>query len=170
MVTLGWGGAAYHPLEGDGRWVPVSYGYDEKTDEWGPTAWGPAPKLAPELAPKLAPKSAPGTVKQGAAEEAEKAALLAVMNTLCGDMEVVPSDGVIALQSGDAIKASGLGKYLSGRYFVKSVRRSITAEGYAQTLNVVKTGFGDYVKMEENVEEGSPSEETRQTPGAAKNN
>jgi hypothetical protein len=142
--------------------------YDEKADAWLPTSWAPSKAADSPNAAAPPPAAAAGAEKSKAQDEAAKAALQAVMNTLNGDMGVVPLDGVIELQSGDTIVASGLGKYLSGRYFVKSVKRSITGGGYAQTLNVVKTGFGDYVKLEENVDGPPPSEEARQTPGIAK--
>jgi hypothetical protein len=138
--------------------------YDELNGVWFVT--GVAVPAKPKSDAAKAGESTSKPVSAGkskAQEEADKAALQAVMNTLNGDMGVIPlDDAIMGLKAGDTVKASGLGKYLSGRYFVRAVKRSITAEGYAQALTVTKTGFGDYIKMPINIE--APQDESRQSP------
>jgi hypothetical protein len=64
------------------------------------------------------------------------------INTLVGDLDVVPNNKTIQIQSGDTINILGIGRYLSGLYFVNSIKRKIdNSNGYSHGLSVIKNGF-----------------------------
>lgn len=69
------------------------------------------------------------------------------------EVEVSTLEGTISvatpnpsLQAKKTIKLTGLGKALTGLYYVEKVENSFDQNGYTQTLTVSKTGFGDSLK------------------------
>lgn len=94
------------------------------------------------------PESDPNNATQTDTQtEADKEYIDNEYNTLEGDLSHVPSDKLIKIKPGDTIRIKGIGRYLSGLYFVSSVKRTISSsDGYSQTLTVIKTGFGDSLK------------------------
>lgn len=79
--------------------------------------------------------------------EADKEYIEIEFNTLIGEMVLVPTSNSIRIRVNDTVKLVGLGKYLSGSYFVTSIRRSVDkSNSYTHTLTVIKTGFGDSLK------------------------
>lgn len=79
--------------------------------------------------------------------DADKEYIEQESNTLEGDLEVIPSDKTIRIKEGDTITLSGVGKVLSGQYYVSAVKRTITKDdGYSQSLTVTKNGFSDSLK------------------------
>lgn len=68
-------------------------------------------------------------------------------NTLRGDAVLLPMAELLPIRSMNTINFSGIGKYLSGLYFVEGVSRILDCEsGYSQTLTLIKTGFGKSMK------------------------
>lgn len=75
------------------------------------------------------------------------------MNTLTGELALVPSVTSMRIRVNDTLRIEGLGKYLSGKYFVAGVRRVIHKDGgYANSFSLLKTGFGDSLKSSDTVE------------------
>lgn len=68
-------------------------------------------------------------------------------NTLTGELSVIPCSDTIKIRVGNTVKVKGIGKYLSGLYFVTNIKRTISGDGYSQTLTLIKTGFGDSLKQ-----------------------
>lgn len=69
------------------------------------------------------------------------------LKTLEGDLSVKPSTKSIQIAVNTTIQLDGFGKYLSGKYFVSSIKRSLNSSGgYSETISVLKNGFGDGVK------------------------
>jgi len=67
--------------------------------------------------------------------------------TLEGEANVLPTSKTIRLEQGKTVTLTGLGKYLSGQYYIEKVKRSINnGNGYSQSCLFVKTGFGDSLK------------------------
>jgi len=86
------------------------------------------------------------------------------INTLTGELEVVPNEITIKIKSGDTVALKGLGKYLSGQYFVNSVTRKIDNQaGYSHSFTVLKTGFGSS-SLKGNVRSEVESAETTDRP------
>ena len=68
-------------------------------------------------------------------------------NILTGEMELTPTTKSIGIKVNDTVEVFGLGKYLSGLYFVSSVTRTINeSKGYSQSIVLIRNGFGKSVK------------------------
>lgn len=79
--------------------------------------------------------------------EADKEYIEQEYNTLEGDVEVIPNEKTIRIQTGNTVNLLGFGKVLSGKYYVSGVKRTITKdEGYSNSLTVMKNGFSDSLK------------------------
>lgn len=69
------------------------------------------------------------------------------INTLVGDLIVIANERTIQIKSGDTIIINGVGKYLSGQYFIDSVTRTIdNTNGYSHSFSIIKTGFASSLK------------------------
>lgn len=88
-------------------------------------------------------------------------------NTLEGELNLKASKKTIAIKAGHTIRIEGLGKYLSGLYYVSAVKRTLdSSQGYSHTLTVIKTGFGSSLKQVTNENTNSsdrPTEITTET-------
>lgn len=69
------------------------------------------------------------------------------MNTLSGQIAYIATESTIKLTAGDTVFLLGLGKYLSGLYYVKEVTRSINSNGYTQSAVIMRTDVGDNIKL-----------------------
>lgn len=83
-------------------------------------------------------------------------------NTLVGELVLRPTAKTVFLKNGDTINVEGIGKYLSGKYYVDTVRRTLSSDGFKITLVVIKTGFGKSVKR--TAEELETKDTSRATP------
>ena len=78
---------------------------------------------------------------------AEKEYIDIEFNTLTGDIEIIPTKSNMKLKVGCTVVLNGVGKYLSGLYFVSEIRRKISKDnGYSMSLTLFKNGFGDSLK------------------------
>ena len=66
--------------------------------------------------------------------------------TLEGSCEIVPNKDTIKIKVGNTVNCLGLGKYLSGLYFVDELTRTIDNNGYSHSITVQKNGFGESLK------------------------
>lgn len=92
---------------------------------------------------------------------AEKEFIEVEFNTLQGELSVTSTEKSIRIKVGDTIKLEGVGKYLSGLYFVSAIKRTLNKDsGYGHTLSLIKTGFGGSLKkaQPENRKEEVPKE------------
>ena len=70
------------------------------------------------------------------------------IRTLVGNLSMVPTENSIKVVPRSTIKLNGLGKYLSGNYYVETVERTIDASsGYSQNAVVIKTDFRNSLKI-----------------------
>ena len=69
------------------------------------------------------------------------------MNTLSGTLNFIVTKETIKLKAGDTVKLAGLGKYLSGDYYVKDITRQISSSGYSHSATLIKTNFGSSLKV-----------------------
>lgn len=76
------------------------------------------------------------------------------LNTLSGQLAYIPNEKTIKLKAGDTVLLTGLGKYLSGRYYVKEITRTVNGNGYSHSATVIRTDFGDKLKLETNKDSG----------------
>ena len=69
------------------------------------------------------------------------------LNTLNGTLSFIVTEETIKLKAGDTVKLKGLGKYLSGNYYVKDITRQISSTGYEHSATLIKTDFGNSLKV-----------------------
>lgn len=133
--------------------------YDPKTGQWSPsTATSPSSTSSATGAfdkkDSNGDDSSPTTKKSGDSssnvdtrKEAEKEYIEAEFNILTGEMRLTPTTKSIRIKVNDTVKIEGLGKYLSGLYFVSAISRKIDASsGYTHSLTLIRNGFGSSVK------------------------
>lgn len=95
-------------------------------------------------------------------EKAEKEFIEQEFNTLTGDLSVTPSSRSMKIRINETIKIEGIGRYLSGNYYVSSVSRTIDKDnGYSHTVTVLKNGFGDSLKKAYTSSDSNSTEEPR---------
>lgn len=68
------------------------------------------------------------------------------VNTLSGTLNFIVNEDTIKLKAGDTVKLNGLGKYLSGNYYVKDITRQISSSGYSHSATLIKTDVGSSLK------------------------
>lgn len=91
----------------------------------------------------LTSSSSDSSSAQGATEKDYN---LIEYNILTGDLSFIPDKKTIKIKAGDTITLDGLGKYLSGDYYVQDVTRTINSSGYSHTATLIKTDFGATLK------------------------
>ena len=85
--------------------------------------------------------------KNTATSKSTKKANKKTLRTLVGNLAMVPNENSIKVVPRSTIKLNGLGKYLSGNYYVESVERTIDTSGYSQSAVVIKTDFRNSLKI-----------------------
>lgn len=154
-----------------------SYTYNPATGKWTKsttetnTTEKETPKSPPSnssgsssSAPKSAPKSnltSTNSNKDTSTGSTEKKYNTIEYNTLSGSLKFIATNTTIQIKAGDTITLNGLGKYLSGDYYVQDVTRSIGSSGYTHSCTVIKTNFGSSLKM------SAPEEKKVQKPVAS---
>ena len=152
----------------------TSYTYDPKTGNWVPTTVsGGSDTTTPSDSTKPTPSdSATGSVNNvssntNSSEKAEKEYIETEFNVLTGNLTVTPTEKSIRIKINDTIKIEGIGKYLSGLYFVSAITRNLSKDGgYTHSFTLIKNGFGDSIKQAQVTEDTNtgtdiPTEETR---------
>ena len=83
-------------------------------------------------------------------------------NTLRGEAELMPTVDTIGMEYMTTANVAGLGKFLSGLYYVEGVKITLdNTQGYTQYATLIKTGFGNSMKpveMSNEVEAQSSSD------------
>lgn len=72
------------------------------------------------------------------------------LNTLEGTLNFIVTEETIKLKAGDTVNLNGLGKHLSGSYYVKDITRQISSSGYSHSATLIKTDFGKSLKVTSN--------------------
>lgn len=137
--------------------------YDPKTGKWVPSSPASSSASQTHSSPNPGKSPAPsGEPKKSASPPsdskaaADKEFIEVEFNTLTGDLALTSTEKSIRIKVGDTIRLEGVGKYLSGLYFVSSIKRSLSKDnGYTHTLSLIKNGFGDSLKK------SPPTAETR---------
>ena len=68
------------------------------------------------------------------------------LNTLSGTLNFIVTKETIKLRAGDTVKIKGIGKHLSGNYYVQDVTRQIGSNGYSHSATLIRTDFGKSLK------------------------
>lgn len=135
-----------------------SYVYDPASGTWIPVSptTGTPPSSSSQNPEDVPSSSTGGSSSQvDSKNEADKEYIETEFNTLLGEMVVIPSKKTVRLKVNDTVNVEGLGSYLSGKYFVSAVKRTLNSSGYSQTLTVIKNGFGDSLKKKSDSSTGT---------------
>ena len=162
---------AVHSLEGGNstRSKVDAMTYDPTSGSWSPSSTPTTTsKSSTESVPKSKTPSGTNTTVSSnnvdSQSSAEKEYIDIEFNTLTGDLSVTPSEKAIRVKINDTVQVEGLGSYLSGLYFVQSVRRTITKDGgYTHSFGLLKNGFGTSVKKPTPLEEATPTPKPTET-------
>lgn len=154
---------SYRSTDVGGR--PDERVYDPKSGTWKEQV-SPQDTTSSSLAPKsdsTPPSSTPNSTnpssKVDSKKKADKQYIYTEFNTLSGELVLTSTEKSIRIKVNDTIKIMGLGKYLSGLYFVESIRRTLNKDtGYTHTLTLFKNGFGDSLKKKQSETETRKSE------------
>lgn len=152
------------------RDVPSALSFDSKTGKWvsqnpepNTSYWWNNPVKVPDLADK--PSGPSSTSKVDSKTEAEKKFIEVEFNTLTGDLSLTPSEKSIRIKVNDTIKLVGIGKYLSGLYYVTSIKRTLNSDnGYTHSLTLLKNGFGNSLKKSQEEEDTRKDEVPKSSP------
>lgn len=139
-----------------------SYNYDPKTGEWTKTTSNSSSSSKSSSSssskPSSSSKSSSSSGNKGdnlsssssnkneSKGSVEKKYNTIEINTLNGTLNFIVTEETIKLKAGDTVKLQGLGKYLSGDYYVKDITRQISNNGYSHSATLIKTDFGESLK------------------------
>lgn len=130
---------------------PTGMKYDPKTGSW-------TPSYAPTSKGGKSNTASNGTAgdsngglgtdkKDSAAGKAKKEAVEIESNTLTAEVPLVPSNKTLAIKARDTVAINGVGKYLSGNYYVTNKTVALdTSSGITVSISVVKSKFADNMK------------------------
>lgn len=85
--------------------------------------------------------------KESSAGSVEKQYNTIEINTLSGALSFIVTEETIKLRAGDTVKIKGIGKYLSGNYYVQDITRQISSNGYSHNATLIRTDFGNSLKV-----------------------
>ena len=135
----------------------TSYTYNVTTGEWESSVSN-TPDTNTSSTKDTSSKSSDNltstnTDSNSATGEAEKKANEIEYETLSGTLNYIATADTIQLCAGDTVTLKGLGKYLSGDYYVQDVTRSVSSKGYSHSATLIRTDLGDKLTVEGAVEE-----------------
>ena len=90
------------------------------------------------------------------------------LNTLTGTLNYIATNKTIKLCAGDTITLKGIGKYLSGNYYVQEVTRSISSNGYSHSATLLKTDMGNKLKMSTSTNKKTEKTKTKKVTSSSK--
>ena len=127
--------------------------YDPKTGKWTKNGGGSSSSNSNKSGSKSSSNSKSGdnltassSSKNDSSGQVEKKYNYIEVNTLSGTLNFIVNEDTIKLKAGDTVKLNGLGKYLSGNYYVKDITRQISSSGYSHSATLIKTDVGSSLK------------------------
>lgn len=127
------------------------YTYDPKTGKWTKTTNNSSNNSTKDTTKKSSNKddnlTSTSSDKDDSTGSVEKKYNTIEINTLNGTLSFIVTEETIKLKAGDTVKLNGLGKHLSGNYYVKDITRQISSNGYAHSATLIKTDFGESLKV-----------------------
>lgn len=120
------------------------YTYDPKTGKWTKSTTSSNDNKKSDNGDNLTSNSSD---KNDSTGDVEKTYNTIEINTLNGTLSFIVTEETIKLKAGDTVKLNGLGKYLSGDYYVKDITRQISSSGYSHSATLIKTDFGKSLKV-----------------------
>ena len=127
--------------------------YDPRTGKWTKNGGGSSSSKSNKSGSKSSSNSKSGdnltassSSKNDSSGQVEKKYNYIEVNTLSGTLNFIVNEDTIKLKAGDTVKLNGLGKYLSGNYYVKDITRQISSSGYSHSATLIKTDVGSSLK------------------------
>ena len=127
--------------------------YDPQTGKWTKNGGGSPSSKSNKSGSKSSSNSKSGdnltassSSKNDSSGQVEKKYNYIEVNTLSGTLNFIVNEDTIKLKAGDTVKLNGLGKYLSGNYYVKDITRQISSSGYSHSATLIKTDVGSSLK------------------------
>lgn len=146
----------YNPATGE--WVQSSNNTSSSSDTSTPTT----PKTTSENLTNSTSDS------DSSAGKTEKKYNNIEINTLSGTLNFIATKETIKLRAGDTVNVQGIGKYLSGNYYVQDVTRQISSNGYSHSATLIRTDFGSSLKISTETQAKKPVEKpVPSTPSAS---
>lgn len=112
--------------------------------------------------------SASNSNPQSSVGSAEKKYNTIEYNILEGQLKFIATKETIRLTAGDTVRINGIGKYLSGLYYVQDVTRQISQDGYSHSATLIKTDFGNSLKDTSTSSKDKKVPEKKKDPPAKK--
>lgn len=133
----------------NGKWTYVpesSTGGGSSSSNNRPSSGGSSrpPAQSPIPPPPTIPKYDDNRDTTTTKEKSDKEFINVEIDTLEGDVKVTTPNPDLKAKA--TVKLTGIGKALTGLYYVEKVENTFDSNGYAQSLSVSKTGFGDSLK------------------------
>ena len=130
---------------------PTGMKYDPKTGSWTPSYASTSKGGKSNTASNGTAGDSNGGLgtdkKDSAAGKAKKEAVEIESNTLTAEVPLVPSNKTLAIKVRDTVAINGVGKYLSGNYYVTNKTVALdTSSGITVSISVVKSKFADNMK------------------------
>lgn len=129
-----------------------SYTYDPKTGEWKKSTTTSSSSSSSSSSTSSSSSSSGDNLTSSTSSSSsstgstEKQYNTIEINTLEGTLSFIVTEETIKLSAGDTVKIKGIGKSLSGKYYVKDVTRQISSNGYSHSATLIKTDFGNSLK------------------------
>lgn len=144
----------------------ASYTYDPSKGEWTKSSVSSTPSTGGSSSSSGGDNLTSSTSdSKSSAGSVEKQYNDIEINTLNGTLNFIANEQTIKLKAGDTVKLLGLGKHLSGDYYVKDITRQISSNGYEHSATLIKTDFGASLKIKSSE---TPKTEQKQTPSTPK--
>lgn len=127
----------------------TSYTYDPSTGEWKTTTNDSNSGNDNDDSSKKSGSdnlTSTDTDKGSSKGDTEKKYNTIEYNTLSGTLNFISTNKTIKLKAGDTVTINGIGKYLSGDYYVQDITRSISSSGYSHSATLIKTDMGATLK------------------------
>ena len=160
-TTKNSGSLTYDPITK--KWVKQSGNTTVSSSSKAPISTGSSSSTVatPASTSNSSSSSTKVTTQADTQTQADKEFIEIEYNTLKGDMSVVPTPEIMKLKVNQTVNTTGFGKYLSGLYYVSGIKRSVSSNGISITLTLIKTGFGDSLKDQNNIQTENVNTENR---------
>lgn len=65
---------------------------------------------------------------------------------LTGRITLIVTKDTLKLKAGDTVYCKGFGKYLSGKYYINDITRTISTSGFTISATLIRMNFGESLK------------------------
>lgn len=129
-----------------------SYTYNPATGEWSKSTTDSGSSTESSSSPTASSSSGNNLTSSNSDSNSstgsvEKIYNIIEMNTLSGTLSFIVTEETIKLRAGDTVRIEGIGKHLSGNYYVQDIDRKVDSNGYSHSATIIRTDFGSTLKV-----------------------